>query len=159
MGVWHGVSKEVARPQGVERLGMAVPGETLGSLRMATPCCTPLSCSLIDPPSVFEPDPDPGLGEVGPHCNVFARRHIGITVPLKRGFKLLQLLAREMRSLTPRPLFLLLIILAVAWGKGATSDPYGMGWHGVWRGVSKREVRWPKAVSGVAAHRMWSGRA
>lgn len=47
------------------------------------------------------PYPHAGLGEVGPHGDLFARTHIGVAVPLKGRFQLLQLLAGEVRALPP----------------------------------------------------------
>lgn len=45
--------------------------------------------------------PHAGLGEVGPHGDLFARTHVGVAVPLKGRFQLLQLLAGEVRALPP----------------------------------------------------------
>lgn len=45
--------------------------------------------------------PHTGLGEVGPHGNLFARTHVGVAVPLEGGLQLLQLLAGEVSALSP----------------------------------------------------------
>jgi len=45
-------------------------------------------------------DPDSGLGEVGPCGNLFSGSHVRVPVPLKCRLELLQLLTREVRSLS-----------------------------------------------------------
>ena len=45
--------------------------------------------------------PHAGLGEVGPHGDLFARTHVGVAIPLKGRLQLLQLLAGEVRALPP----------------------------------------------------------
>lgn len=45
--------------------------------------------------------PHAGLGEVGPHGDLFARTHVGVAVSLKGRLQLLQLLAGEVRALPP----------------------------------------------------------
>lgn len=45
--------------------------------------------------------PHAGLGEVGPHGDLFARTHVRVAVPLEGRLQLLQLLAGEVRSLPP----------------------------------------------------------
>lgn len=49
--------------------------------------------------------PHAGLSEVGPHGDLFARAHVRVAIPLEGGLQLLQLLAGEVRALSP--LFLL----------------------------------------------------
>lgn len=45
--------------------------------------------------------PHAGLGEVGPHGDLFARTHVRVAVPLEGRLQLLQLLASEVRTLPP----------------------------------------------------------
>lgn len=47
------------------------------------------------------PYPHAGLGEVGPHRDLFARTHVGVAVPLEGRLQLLQLLAGEVGALPP----------------------------------------------------------
>lgn len=51
------------------------------------------------------PYPHAGLSEVGPHGDLFPRAHVRVAIPLEGGLQLLQLLAGEVRALSP--LFLL----------------------------------------------------
>lgn len=50
--------------------------------------------------------PHARLGEVGPHSDLLPHAHVGVAVPLERGLQLLQLLAREVRTLPPLLLLL-----------------------------------------------------
>lgn len=59
-----------------------------------------------------EPYPHAGLGEIGPHGNLFAGAHVGVAIPLEGGLQLLKLLASEVRTLPP----LLLLQRAVLGG-------------------------------------------
>lgn len=57
--------------------------------------------------------PDSGLSEVGPHGYLLSGAHVRVPVPLKGGLELLQLLAREVSSLSPRFLFLGVVRVSV----------------------------------------------
>lgn len=57
--------------------------------------------------------PDPGLREVGPHCDLLSGAHVRVSVPLESGFQLLQLLAGEVSPLPSLFLFLGLVDIPI----------------------------------------------
>lgn len=68
--------------------------------------------------------PHARLREVGPHRDLLPHAHVGVAVPLERGFQLLQLLACEVRALPPL-LFLLGRVLRAAAARAARTAVLG----------------------------------
>lgn len=60
--------------------------------------------------------PDSGLGEIGPHGDLLARRHIRIAIATERVLQLLQLLRGEVGALTPLALVLLIVLRLIGTG-------------------------------------------
>lgn len=54
---------------------------------------------IVEGSGLGGPYPHAGLGEVGPHRDLFARAHVGVAVPLEGRLQLLQLLAGEVGAL------------------------------------------------------------
>lgn len=68
-----------------------------------SPLCTP----------VFEPDPNSGLSEVGPHRNLLSGRHVWISISGKKCLQLLQLLRGEVGSLSSLSFLLSILVKGV----------------------------------------------
>lgn len=108
--------------------------------------CRFLRCSLSSPggeeqggaAALGAPYPHSGLGEVGPHSDLFARAHVRVAVPLEGSLQLLQLLAGEVCALPT-----LLLLQRAVFGRAAGQRSRSL--LGVWGqvGSGHRDSRVP----------------
>lgn len=73
--------------------------------------------------------PNSGLRQIGPHGYLLAGRHIRVPVPAERVLQLLQLLGRKVRSLSPLPLVLLVVLRVVVAGRDRVAGLVARGHH------------------------------